>query len=103
MPNEPCPLCGNSASSARTLHPVVGKRFKCEVCSEFIIDEGSEQYLAGLPEVTYSERRKQLQQLALNAGSTHILVVREPLDSEQRGSAFTTSRTVMIARQELRQ
>lgn len=83
MNQQACPLCGGSATYS-TVHSPEGKRFQCPACSSFFIDEGAEFHLAGLPEVTRTERRKQLSQMARETKKGRLLVIRTPTQEEAR-------------------
>lgn len=96
MPNELCPLCDNMAEYER-VHSPYGKRFTCQSCAEFFIDQSSEAYLSELPEVTKSETRKKLSASARDSGKDRLFVIREPRLDELGGDGQQIARTRMIA------
>lgn len=82
MTPAPCPLCGGDAAFIETQHPFRAKRFECGHCAAFVIDAASVTYLANLPEVTYTERRRKLSDAARFAAPKGVLIIRAPFPGE---------------------
>jgi len=91
-----CPLCGATATYAAAS---TSKKFKCPLCTEFIIDAHSEREIREAPEVTRSEFRAQLSKLASESGTDLILVIREPRPDESSRPSDGTNSTSVIAEQ----
>lgn len=91
-----CPLCGRDASFIETHHPFRAKRFECGHCATFVIDASSEAYLANLPEVTYTERRRKLSDAARSAAPAGVLIIRAPLPGEVLPSNPLNGRNTLI-------
>jgi hypothetical protein len=97
MDDKPkCPLCSTTAIYAETSR---GKKFRCSVCTEFFIDSHAEREIREAPEVTRSEFRAQLSQLARESGPDLILVIREPRSDESNRSTDGKTSTTVIAEQ----
>lgn len=77
--NQVCPLCGGQAEY-EIFHDPYCKHFACPVCIEFCIDGSSEDYFKS----TTDEFRATASQKAKNAGSNHMLILREPNDNERK-------------------
>ena len=93
---QTCPLCGKTATY-KISHGPYCKHFTCQQCAEFFIDAHSESYIANLPEVTKSERRKKLSETAKACPANQVFVIREPRSDERRGDGHGVARTEMIA------
>ncbi len=81
MNHAQCPLCGGPAKY-RSVSAPDGKRFECPVCTQFFIDEPSENYLSGLPEIAQSEHRQLLSKKARETGDGRLFVIRHATPEE---------------------
>ena len=96
MKKQACPLCFSDASFEFTSNPS-GKYFSCLKCTEFFIDASSEKYIEDLPEVTKTECREKLSNLAKMQKKNSNFIIREPRNEERGGNGHGVAQTQMIA------
>ena len=96
MKKQACPLCFSDASFEFTSNPS-GKFFSCLNCTEFFIDASSEKYIEDLPEVTKTECREKLSNLAKMQKKNSKFIIREPRNEERGGIGHGVAQTQMIA------
>ncbi|WP_148293034.1 hypothetical protein [Comamonas sp. B-9] len=95
LSSQTCPLCGQTASFVITSKPH-GKRFTCEQCTKFWIDDYSEDYLSAIPEMAVSEMKATLSGKARKTAEGHLYVIREPKPSEITGDGHGVARTSLV-------
>jgi Zn-finger protein len=96
MQKQACPLCFSEAVFEFTSNPY-GKLFSCTKCTEFFIDSSSEKYIEELPEVTKTECREKLSNLAKKQKVNSKFIIREPRNEERGGNGHDVAQTQMIA------
>ena len=96
MPSQLCPLSDEPAAYEISHRPYC-KHFKCPTCTEFFIDASSEAHIAGLPEVTKTERRADLSKRARACPPDCVFLIRAPRNDELGGDGRSVARTTMIA------
>ena len=95
MNNQKCPLCDVTANF-RLVYSPSGKIFSCKKCGEFFIDSASETYLLEIPEVTRTEVRNRLIELAKSSENERLLVIREPRNDEIHGDGRGVAKLRML-------
>ena len=96
MKNQACPLCFAEAIYMHVENPY-GKLFTCHKCGDFFIDSSSEEHIKSLPEVTNTEFREKLSNMAKMKKPNSKFVIREPRDDERGGDGHGVARAQMIA------
>lgn len=96
MKKQACPLCFSDALFEFTSNPY-RKIFSCLKCTEFFIDASSEKYIEELPEVTKTEFREKLSNLAKMQKKNSKLIIREPRNEERGENGHGIAQTQMIA------
>jgi hypothetical protein len=95
MENQKCPLC-DLVASFKSVHSPYGRLFSCKECSDFFIDSASESYLLEIPEVTRTEARNKLIELAKSSRNGQLLVIREPRNDEIHGDGHGAAKLRML-------
>jgi hypothetical protein len=95
MKNLACPLCDLTADF-RVVNSPFGKIFSCKECSDFFIDSGSETYLLEIQEITRTEVRNRLAELAKSSKNERLLVIREPRNDEIHGDGHGVAKLRML-------
>lgn len=96
MKKQACPLCFSETSFEFASNPY-GKIFSCPKCTEFFIDASSEKYIGELPEVTKTECREKLSNLAKMQKTNSKFIIREPRNEERGGNGHGVAQKQMIA------
>lgn len=70
-----------------------GKRYICQHCTEFWIDQYAEHFLSNVPEISRTEMRKKLSTQAQKTADGHLYVIREPKRTEITGGGHGVAST----------
>jgi len=95
MNNQECPLCAVTADF-KVVNSPFGKIFSCKECGDFFIDSASENYLLEIAEVTRTELRNRLIELAKSSKNERLLVIREPRNDEIHGDGHGVAKLRML-------